>query len=208
MKNFILLIAALIVLIAACDDTSNNPGSDKVIFPLKAGNTWIYKITSYDSLGNITKTVMDTLIALKDTTVAGEKIFLIMEKQPSLKKPAIFGAVNRSDGFHYLFFDDDSANKVIDWFFYKYPASVGDVFTRNEETATVQLTDTLIGHLTVGSFHCLKYNKVAYYGENMNQNVMYAAPDVGTVYSEFYYAYKTQKKYLDSKHELVKLILN
>lgn len=207
MKNYILLLAALFIILTACDDNSNNPGTDKEIVPLKAGNTWIYKITSYDSLGNITKTVMDTLIVLKDTTVAGEKIFLIMEKQPSLKTPAIFGAVNRSDGFHYLFFDDDSANKVIDWFYYKYPAAVGDVFTRNEETATVQSTDTLIGHLAVGAYHCVKYNKVANYGQNMNQNVMYAAPGVGTVYSEFYYSYKTQKKYLDAKHELVTLIL-
>jgi hypothetical protein len=209
MKKLIIILPMIILFLLSCNDNTTNQtvADTSTIIPLKTGNTWIMKITKYDSAGAVTGFSGDTIIVKNDSMYNNEKFYFVYEHISENQNANRMGAINRSDGFHYLIFYEVQGNiTVLDYFMYNYPAKPGDTFTANEATTTVIKTDTVINN-SLGSFKCYVYKIEAMYGDNYNMNLIYLCPGKGFVYSEFYYAYQNGPKYLKAKHELVSNIL-
>ncbi|MEI6089772.1 MAG: hypothetical protein WCR42_04930 [bacterium] len=99
MKKYFLAInlLAFVILLSSCEDIVDADYKIKktkisyhsvitnqengVIMPLKVGNLWVYKITSYNQDGSLSGISYDSLLIKRDTIINNEKWFIIEEPQ-------------------------------------------------------------------------------------------------------------------------------
>ena len=177
-KLFIPLLFVIILLFAGCKDNGTQPLDTSVIWPLKVGNYWDYRMYDYDSNGSI---INDTLIHLEvitDTTILGRSLYKINDE------PIYF--YNLSDGLYVLMLD--YSGKDTNVLFLKYPANNNDYFNAEDDTTFVTNTSANI-IVPAGSFNCYQYSGMKRYGNNSQiffKMVMYFAPGIGWIKTENY----------------------
>jgi len=135
------------LLIVGCGKRSDNPASSSPSvtisgpFPLKVGNVWSYKLTSYDTSGVALAAPQDFVYQItKDTTVFVEQWYCM--------SGALY-YINRSDGVWRVF-------NGIPVLFFKYPAKLSDSYSSSLGRIRVMSIDTSIT-VPKGTFHCYQY---------------------------------------------------
>ena len=155
-----ILVSWLVALCVSCTDLGVEPQPVNLI-PLKAGNTWTFARTWYDSLGNVIQSATENLWVRADTNLFGHGWSVIWrDAAMQLFRNTLEGVVVR------LLDYDDPKTHVL----YKYPARVGDSYgypvptfggtpymSDTTWTAIVVCTDTLIT-VPAGSFKCVVYS--------------------------------------------------
>jgi hypothetical protein len=185
----LLLILLTAALLAGCGVT--DPTADPtVIMPLKVGNTWIERVSEYDSAGILTRDYLDTMAIVSDEMIGSEHWF--RSDEPVVRTNRTDGLWVRVDGFN-------------TWLAFHYPAAVADTFQTQQwqETfengaggiqfityMTVTSTDTVIT-VPAGTYHCYAYELrgASLDGSPLPDSLHFTeryfyAPDVGPVKSE------------------------
>jgi hypothetical protein len=182
MKNLAVSLFVLLFAFIACNEDNvivNPPSETLEIVPLKIGNYWSYQTTTYDTLGNIVNSVVDSFSVVSDTLINGKKYFIFST-----------GVLrwNNDAGF-WITMSPDSL------LLYKYPANVGDEYPYFK----VICKDSLIVS-PKGTFKC--------YGYSGSVAIDYVSPGVGLVKEEWFKNKLSGVKYLYQKQELINYHLN
>jgi hypothetical protein len=134
-------------LILGCGKKSDNPASASPSvtisgpFPLKVGNVWNYKLTSFDTSGVALAAPQDFVYQItKDTAVFNEQWYCM--------SGALY-YINRTDGVWRVF----NGTPVL---FFKYPAKLSDSYSSSIGRIRVMSIDTSIT-VPKGTFHCYQY---------------------------------------------------
>jgi hypothetical protein len=135
------------ILVVGCGKKNDNPISSSTPttisgpFPLKVGNVWNYKLTSFDTSGVALAAPQDFVYQItKDTTVFNEQWYCM--------SGALF-YINRGDGVWRVF-------NGIPVLFFKYPAKVSDSYSSSLGRIRVMSVDTSIT-VPKGTYHCYQY---------------------------------------------------
>jgi hypothetical protein len=134
-------------------------GSSSEILPLAVGNSWIYAITAFDSLGNVLGNGIDTSIVSRDTTIDNETWYILYNRGA----PVNLG-INRSDGYwsRAVTLSPNTTNIATlgdPYLSAKFPTATGQVFVNETGYSTVVLdTDTTVT-VPAGTFRCYEYKK-------------------------------------------------
>jgi hypothetical protein len=195
MKTILTLLFIIAIAFTGCKQNSTSPTETKEIIPLKVGNNWILKRTTYDSNKVVTKIVFDTIIILKDTVVKGQTAYIMTETASSIKRLVV---MNKSDGFHLL---DIRPDTIYYWLAYKYPAAVGDVFSGLANNISVKSINSSIT-VKAGIFTCYEYFNESQFPDVYYKYQNYLTPGIGRIYAENYTQEKGGKLYMDTKTEL------
>ena len=188
------------------DNTSNN------FIPLKIGNIWNYNSEMYDSTGSSIGVWSDTVKIIGDTTINGELWYWSYSRfhdgiSTSLAKVSSSG---------YLVYDSQVLiNSGV--LRYKYPGSVGETYL-----VKMQFIDSLYSYsrqimsvnanVTVpsGTYSCyLYYNarlRLTDFAEVLEAEY-YICPGMGIVRQNFYKTTKSGLRYLQSKSELKRVVI-
>lgn len=137
----------------------------KVLVPLTIGNSWSYRVTTFDTTGPVVWTDTLTFFIRTDTMVNNVRWFLEGYNGVMIGQ---LGFRNDSIGFHQTNFEGWDVS-------YPYPASKGQVF----QNWTVESIDSLIV-TPLGQLHCYVY-KYYFYG---HAGRMIFAPGIGTVHTD------------------------
>ncbi len=186
MRSLILIIVFLLSTLSffGCKDHDTNPlVIADVIYPLTIGNTWIFKVLSYDTLGNQYELMPSQILITGDTVIQGQQCYLGYETY-----------FNRSDGLYCFTGDSGSPFALL----YKYPAKVGDSYSEGNRTITVvSVNDTIT--VPAGTFVCYHYEVLAPYADTEER---YLAPKIGLVMVESYHPLSGGRKYKAFSQEL------
>jgi hypothetical protein len=153
MKNSILLLTLSLVvsLFLGCDKSNpvGNGGTNELI-PLKLGNSWINVVSDYDSNRVITRIRVDSVWVSKDSTLNGEKYFVISKKSGDsggtlYLQSSICLARNTPFGYEQIYSEYSKTT-------YRYPIIDSDsmVISTNE-----------IVTVPAGTFNCIVYKFIA-----------------------------------------------
>lgn len=162
--NIISLIALFgLLLPISCSDNStkstDDPIQSKDLIPLKIGNYWKYEIRTFDKDSNQIQFDTGELVieqeieVFRDTMINGDKYYGI-EHLVDKSKHQYFA--NKEDGVygfqdHFELGIDDSIS-----LYFKYPASVGDIYNFIEGSIEIISTNETVKVL-VGEFNCIVY---------------------------------------------------
>jgi hypothetical protein len=156
-----------------------------VLMPLAVGNSWTFRITTYDSTGHISW--MDTSVSYirGDTFVSGLRWFMEGYNGPMVGLPAYR---NDEAGLHYIVFGSRTLT-------YKYPAHAGDT----SSPYIVESIDSLV-HTPLGDLHCYVY-QFDWYGATAH---IIFAPGIGMVREEVLgLPWESDSAYLVQTHDLI-----
>jgi len=176
----IYLVLLIVFLSLSCKSTTE-PIADKPtdsILPMKVGNYWVMQSTYYDTLGNITSILQDTIHVIREQIVLGTRYSVVLDKQEEIYY------VNRNDGLYAL---SGNGQEVL---ILKYPASPGDSYFIPSVYIAVISTDTLVS-VPKGNLHCYHY-----FMWNTSGNCYpvddYYSPGIGYVQIEVNYNYSSK----------------
>ncbi len=198
----VLFALALIVWVSSCkkdDNPTGNNSSDATgsIIPMKTGNTWIVRIFSYDTTGAVIISGFDTLSVGRDTLIGTERWYQFGDENNFW--------TNKSDGLWTRRFGSSPQSPHL---VFKYPSSVGDVWTFVESSQTLEVSLASNNtSLTVpgGSFSCYDYHtKQA--GATFNSEEVYVKPGVGIIALDLY-TKRSSGFYRSSRDELISYTL-
>jgi hypothetical protein len=197
MKKLLILLAFLfIILLSGCKNNPTGPTNAKEIWPLKIGNNWVLKSYHLDSLGNITDTLSVTYHVDSDTTINGQKIYIINHYTFPLY------CCNLSDGFYQYSVNQAGHDTLI--IALKYPVNEGDIFLSGLDTFHVKSTNENIS-VPAGNFSCIHYEII---GNVVGKTVIYCTPGVGLIKIEFYSKDSNNNLRLIMKSELISYKIN
>jgi hypothetical protein len=141
------LVVVAFVLLGGCDKKDENavasPPTVEISgpFPLKVGDTWTYKLTSFDTNGVALGAPADfSYQVINDTTVFNEKWYYL--------SGALY-YVNRSDGVWRVL-------NGIPVLFLKYPATVNDSYSSSLGRLRVMSTGITVT-VPKGTYNCYQY---------------------------------------------------
>jgi hypothetical protein len=148
MKKYLPKIVSVTISLCICvgwiscrSSTESQPNT--VAWPLKVGDTWIYRYLGYDNQGSQTSDYIDSTFFSRDTIINGETWFVINNSSSA------FG--NRNDGlWRYALTNTSSPFLVV-----KYPTLVGDTYNIGSYKATVASINEPL-NLPAGNFNCIK----------------------------------------------------
>jgi len=137
--NQYLLFILTALLIYGCSEITEPDNSINELIPLKIGNTWNYKMTSYDSTGVILYYEDINSSIDKDTTINGLKWYGYNSMPPGI------WYINKSDGY-WTFVKGGTGNILNDTSLvvYKYPTQVGEIYGVTETLREVISVDEII----------------------------------------------------------------
>lgn len=171
----IFLVCILLFLSGCKDKLVTYSPENKVIFPLKVGNYWIFSSNYYDSSGSSMSSTFDT-ISIKDyININSEKWFYL-----NLSNDVV---VTNKDGGVWIWEDwnyGESPNLL-----FKYPGKINDSFLGgvNQSPTSIEGINIAV-NVSAGNFQCYYY-KIRYAsGETENY---YVSPNIGIVKSEHYH---------------------
>ena len=113
------------------------------IIPLAIGNQWTMHIVEWDTDGNITSSRNETTQILGDTSIAGERWFIMKHRRGNTI------CINRPDGYYVLRSEVSSLQL-------KYPANIGDSYEGPDGTMRVVSLNVNLS-VPKGSFVCYQY---------------------------------------------------
>jgi hypothetical protein len=192
---FLMTIACFFILsIQSCknDETLTTSGTTSTEtqktgpFPLKVGNTWTYKISSFDAEGKSLGTSGQVIYHVTlDTTVLGEKWYYLESNGGGLFY------FNRTNGVWNFV-------KGTMQPFFKYPSTKNAWYSTNLGYMIILSTDT---NLTVpkGTFSCYQYRLV----QSTPMFDYYFATGVGIVGIDFFSQADSIGDYVATRYELV-----
>ena len=193
-------LLSFLLLLIACNknQTTEATVQSGEIIPLKVGNTWTTKYTSYDSLGNTIRTSLDSFKIVRDTLIENEKWF----SPTSLISNTHY--CNRGDGYYTRYQEFGSTDKSIT-LLWKYPAIISDSFyIPDTYIFVVSTSDPIV--VAAGNFVCLQY-KWKYTGWPYQKDVGYGqawiCPNVGIIKSLGYHQLPSGKLFLEYSSELI-----
>jgi hypothetical protein len=177
--------------------TNANPFESKVIIPLKVGNQWTYRITTFDSSGHTMFYGSLVLSIVNDTVIQNERWFLWNDG----------GALytNRRDGY-WLF------NNGASLLYVKYPASKGDIYRYGTDSLYAPITriisiDSLIA-VPMGIFSCFVHEWREITGDYIS-SVSFYSPNIGLIREDLFFPpLSGHNSYLAGRLELVALTIN
>ncbi|MBM2815360.1 MAG: hypothetical protein HW421_2122 [Ignavibacteria bacterium] len=198
MKKIIITSLAILFLVCACKENSSTPsGSSNEIIPLKIGNIWNFKISEYDSKGNIINTSEMTYYVFKDSVIEGIKAYCMKFTTPFSEEISEY-TYNKPDGYYTTYTIE---GKVYHDWMYKYPGSAGDLFQSGEYTIKILSISESVS-TPAGTFKCYKYHNIVEL-----PSFVFLCPDVGPVKMEHYDYDNNGKLFLDARMELVSYTL-
>jgi len=179
-KLFFLLFPALLVM-AGCkkNETSYEPVKSPEIFPLSIGYHWNFTTTTSDKVK--TTHVNDVI---NDTLIDGEKWF-VLTYDHSIRTICR----NNSSGWWFMY-QSVLLSPVTPSLYYRYPASVNEVYMTLDSTKVTVLSVNDIVTVPAGKFTCYRYHMIHYRegyecdeylspGTGLVLHVIYA-PGIGT----------------------------
>jgi hypothetical protein len=173
---FCIVIACVLLPLSSCKEKQSTEasGDSGVIMPLKEGNTWVFHYTFFDTLGNITSTMVDSTTIGRDTVIDGETWY-------RTHVSSMYHYTNRADGY-YLRVQDYGANAQISRL-KQYPARVNDSIPSG---STYIVVASVSDQITVGAggFSCYQYrwNYNGYAGQpSPGYRQEWYCPNVGPV---------------------------
>ena len=204
MKYILLLSFVLILTLVKCKDNSTNPIDTHQIWPLKVGNFWSFRITTYDTLGGVSFSTIDTVIVYRDSTYKTGKIYYfktLANGNFTFQDNAIS---NLSDGYNELTKVNDSlvANLI-----YKFPGNPGDTFISNGKPMVIESVNESI-KVTAGNFVCYKYVAEENFDYQYIKQIVYLCPGIGEIVTELYQGNNKANANLETKIELLSYKLN
>ncbi|OIQ95998.1 hypothetical protein GALL_219950 [mine drainage metagenome] len=215
MKSLSFFLAIIfVIIIAGCSKTAdNNAASNSAtsLWPLKAGNSWVYQDSSYDATGALTDSYSDSTFITNQTTNSNGINFFGLNDSTGWFGTTSFAGVDGSNTSLYLM---DSINTDAYVFFSLNPPdgylTDSTDFESNPSNAG---SDGLYGFkntFTINGFTCYK-NQENVTDENGNityATVYYVSPGVGVVRIEEYSTDTNNVLYLDYSQTLKSYKLN
>ena len=198
MKKIILLLPLIICILLSCSDNTTNPSDAKEIWPLKVGNYWVLKSTSYDKLGNVESEYTDTIIVFKDSLWNSKKIFALKSLNENIFFKYDF-AYYQNGSMYGINFKTD---RVDTFLIIKYPGKVGEVIIGINDTLTITSVNETYKTIA-GDFICYKYSGDRNYGYLAELFDMYFSPGIGMVGNELFTKRVGSEFYLEHKVELI-----
>jgi len=201
MRKLSIVLLFLFFIIVSCSkdnptSTNSNAGG-KFIWSLKIGNFWNYLITNYDSLGNVIRTNMDSIVIVKDSTINSEQVFYMATYRD--KKLYFAGFVqNRNDGYYVI---DLSGGFPSFFHFYKFKGSAGDKYMNGNQEMVINSINSSVS-LISKNFICYEYFQESKFMDKYTKQNVYLAPDNGLIKSVSYEQMKGGKLYMKDKQEI------
>ena len=114
---------AIAILISNCSDSTEPGNAAAELIPLKVGNSWNYKLTSYDSSGSISYIENQNSTIIKDTSISNYTWYAYNDA------PNGIWFTNKSDGY-WAFIKANTGSIVKDtsMIVFRYPTQVGDIY--------------------------------------------------------------------------------
>lgn len=122
--HFICVLLFLGIFLLNCENITkeeNNEFDADCLIPFNIDNYWIYEVTDFDSLGNVTTTYFDTIF-YPDTVLWEDSIVVFVEEN----SPNAYA--NMIDGVHYFHCYIDEEEIYHNGLIYKYPCEQGDEY--------------------------------------------------------------------------------
>lgn len=188
-KIFLWIFLIFTLLFIGCKDNDENPvqpsSNNQSIIPLKIGNSWTYKVTTFDENGNILHTWQDIRQIEKDTLIQNEKWFFYYYEW----------RCSRSDGI-YSYKPNTSKQYYLE---YKYPGNVNETYSLGYITVTIISTNQ---NITVpkGNFVTYKYR---FLNPTDEYEYDYLSPNIGPVLMEYYSKNQSGNFFVSIRWELV-----
>ena len=177
--SFLTFALAVSYLLGCEESNPTNNGATNELIPLKLGNSWVNIVSVFDSNMVVTRTSVDSLWVSGDTTLNGEKYFMISIKSRDsggilYLQHDVYLARNTLLGYEQLRGGFITAS-------YRYPVMYGDsMVISREERVTVP----------AGTYNCIVYKFVGgeTFVDSTYQTVYgkrYICPNIGIVKEEF-----------------------
>jgi hypothetical protein len=171
---------AIAILISNCSDSTEPENSAAELIPLKVGNSWNYKLTSYDSSGSISYIENQNSKIIKDTNISNHTWYAYNDA------PDGIWYTNKSDGY-WAFIKSNTGAIVNDTsvIVFKYPTQVGDIYSNSYMSMEViAINEELI--VSAGVFRTIHIKSV--YEDTTNYLLdsfeWFIAPQVGIIRSK------------------------
>jgi hypothetical protein len=150
-NQFLLLILLSSILFLSCSESTEPDSSTFSFIPLTIGNKWEYKVTHFDSTGNVTNQIYGTRTIFKDTVVKGITWYAYTGDFRGNWN------TNKSDGY-WVFIEPDSVSSINDtsWIVYKFPTHLGDIYGSTDHPTEVVSTNESIS-VPAGNFRTIHY---------------------------------------------------
>ena len=149
----------------SCKDSQSPTASvdTSVIIPLKVGNMWIYKTTSWSVRANSDSTFYSDTTRVNSQMVINNAVWFLVTTTTGVDTSK---RQNRSDGL--WGFDSLQGPELI----IKYPANINDTYGEY----TVVTTDTAID-VSAGRFNCYVYKRI----NSNSETKLFFAPGIGLI---------------------------
>jgi hypothetical protein len=217
MKNLsiVLLITALVVLFSSCGDiidADNNRQVTEITFgniienqetgviiPLKEGNVWYYKVTEFNSLGDILRIYTDSIRVFKEKSINNEKWFEVYF--PMISEKSILNMTNSDIGLNakcvdFPLYDGNTLllakyPEINNTYYSGFIIDTINTSSTNLDTASIMF-QSVNQSITVpkGNYDCIKYSG---YFESQKASLngkpymnTYFTPNFGLVKAETY----------------------
>jgi hypothetical protein len=178
-NHSLLLILLSSIIILSCSESTEPDSSNPDLIPMAVGNKWSYKLTSYDSLGNVLYTESTSSSIDKDTIIDGTIWYGYEDGFNGIWN------INKTNGY-WIFvkaFYGYSLNDTT-WMVYKYPCNVGETFGEADYPIQVVSKNEIIS-VPAGNFTTIHYSFIFanYNNYLLISNEVYVCPGIGVVKS-------------------------
>ena len=168
---------AIAILISNCSETTEPENPSAGIIPLKVGNSWNYKLTSYDSSGSISYIENQNSTIIKDTSISNYTWYAYNDV------PNGIWFTNKSDGY-WAFIKANTGSIINDTliFVYKYPTNVGDIYGDPASPMVVMAINKFLS-VPAGTFNVIHIVSTSVDTTNylIDSFELFIAPQVGII---------------------------
>jgi hypothetical protein len=199
MKTSFLYAIAFVLMATqfSCKKSDSNPvggntNTNDFLWPFNTGNTWLFKVTSYDTLGNVRSTSYDTMLVGRDTTISGQKWFQAFVKTTFW--------TNKSDGVWTI---DIGSSSQTPQLAYKYPGQAGESWTYNSLQVSIL---SVSASINIGSSSYVCYEYKFDFGSGQTE-YDYFKPGVGLIVVEQFGKTNSGLQYKNFRMELISYTL-
>jgi hypothetical protein len=194
------VLPVILLLNLSCGNSDDSlsvstPGVPNVVLPLQVGNTWVYRRSSYDTLGSVI--ALDTLTerVARDTLIQGEQWY-IWETTYGLSM-----GTTRSDGYWTLVGGVPALT-------FRYPVALNDTYmiTTTGSTVRILALDTLIP-VPYGTISCIAYEQLTPPDQRRNR-IDFCAANTGLIRTDEFVHTAGGGDSLDRRSDLIDLVLH
>ena len=195
-STYPIMLLLSILTLSSCkkDDNPANPSpTSQEILPLKAGNTWVFRVTGFDTTGTVTGTGGSFSIVIGKDTVIGNDTWHQFQSNNSF-------LTNKPDGVWLM---QTGASPVAPALYYKYPANVGDSLSWSTFQVSVYSNNISVT-VPLGTYSCYQYRNT-YNSISIEDD--YLAPGIGFIAIDSYSITASGREYCAAKLSLVSVTI-